>query len=79
MIARLYGKQKEIDEPVIIVTESSFHGRTLATMSATGLSNYWPRVGPSRYMRIRFPSAAAFGAEAGSLPLLSGAASAAWG
>lgn len=35
-IARLYGKQKGIDEPVIIVTESSFHGRTLATLTATG-------------------------------------------
>jgi acetylornithine aminotransferase len=35
-IARLYGKQKGISEPVIIVTESSFHGRTLATLTATG-------------------------------------------
>ena len=35
-IARLYGHQKNIDEPAIIVTESSFHGRTMATLSATG-------------------------------------------
>lgn len=35
-IARLYGHQKEIKNPNIIVTEGSFHGRTLATLSATG-------------------------------------------
>jgi len=35
-IARLYGHQKKISNPVIIVTENSFHGRTLATLSATG-------------------------------------------
>ncbi len=35
-IARLYGHNKGIDEPAIIVTENSFHGRTLATLSATG-------------------------------------------
>ncbi len=35
-LARLYGHQKGIDEPTIIVMERSFHGRTLATLSATG-------------------------------------------
>jgi len=35
-IARLYGHQKEIQDPAIIVMETSFHGRTLATLSATG-------------------------------------------
>lgn len=35
-IVRLYGHQKNIDEPAIIVTERSFHGRTMATLSATG-------------------------------------------
>ena len=35
-IARLYGHKKNIDEPAIIVTERSFHGRTMATLSATG-------------------------------------------
>ena len=35
-IARLYGHKKKINDPVIIVTENSFHGRTLATLSATG-------------------------------------------
>jgi len=35
-LARLYGHQRKIGTPTIIVTEGSFHGRTLATLSATG-------------------------------------------
>ena len=35
-IARLYGHKKGIDMPSILVCEGSFHGRTMATLSATG-------------------------------------------
>ena len=35
-LARLHGHKKGISEPAIIVMENSFHGRTLATLSATG-------------------------------------------
>jgi len=35
-IARLFGHSKDIDCPAIIVMENSFHGRTLATLTATG-------------------------------------------
>ncbi len=35
-IARLYGHQQGIDHPVIITATGSFHGRTMATLSATG-------------------------------------------
>ena len=35
-MARLYGHQKGIDTPQVIVTEGSFHGRTMATLTATG-------------------------------------------
>jgi acetylornithine aminotransferase len=35
-IARLYGHNKGIEQPQIIVMENAFHGRTLATLSATG-------------------------------------------
>ena len=35
-LARLYGHGKGIAEPAIVVMEHSFHGRTLATLSATG-------------------------------------------
>lgn len=35
-LARLYGHRKGIENPAILVMEQSFHGRTLATLSATG-------------------------------------------
>ena len=35
-LARLYGHQKKILNPTIIVADGSFHGRTLATLSASG-------------------------------------------
>ncbi len=35
-LARLYGHQKNIENPAIIVTDGSFHGRTMATLTATG-------------------------------------------
>jgi len=35
-LARLYGHNKGIENPEIIVMKNAFHGRTLATLSATG-------------------------------------------
>ncbi len=35
-LARLYGHQQNIDTPEIIVMQGSFHGRTMATLSASG-------------------------------------------
>ncbi len=35
-LARLYGHKKGLELPVIVVMESAFHGRTLATLTATG-------------------------------------------
>ena len=35
-LARLHGHAKGIENPLIIVAEQSFHGRTMATLSATG-------------------------------------------
>ena len=35
-LARLWGHRKEIKSPAIVVMENSFHGRTLATLTATG-------------------------------------------
>lgn len=35
-LARLYGHNRGIDLPTIIVMERSFHGRTMATLTATG-------------------------------------------
>ena len=35
-LARLYGHNKGIDFPTVIVMEQSFHGRTMATLTASG-------------------------------------------
>ena len=35
-LARLHGHQCDIENPQIIVTDGSFHGRTMATLTATG-------------------------------------------
>ncbi len=35
-LARLHGHARGIDNPVILVMEESFHGRTMATLTATG-------------------------------------------
>lgn len=35
-LARLYGHGKGVDVPTIIVMEKAFHGRTMATLTATG-------------------------------------------
>ena len=35
-LARLYGNKQNIHDPQIVVMEHSFHGRTMATLSATG-------------------------------------------
>lgn len=35
-IARLYGHRRDVAKPTIVVMEGSFHGRTMATLTATG-------------------------------------------
>lgn len=35
-LARLYGHRRGLEQPSILVMDDSFHGRTLATLSATG-------------------------------------------
>jgi acetylornithine/N-succinyldiaminopimelate aminotransferase len=35
-IARLYGHKKGVETPAVVVMDKAFHGRTLATLSATG-------------------------------------------
>ncbi len=42
-LARFYGHKRGIENPVVIVMEKAFHGRTLATLSATG--NYKVQAG----------------------------------
>ena len=35
-LARLHGNRKQVAQPQVLVMENSFHGRTLATLAATG-------------------------------------------
>lgn len=62
-LARLYGHGKGIDQPAIIVMEHAFHGRTLATLSATGnrkvQAGFEPLV--PGFVRVPFDDLAAIG------------------
>lgn len=63
-IARLYGhREKHIDSPAIIVFDSAFHGRTMATLSATGnrkiQAGFEPLVGG--FVRAPFDDVTAIG------------------
>lgn len=66
-IARLYGHNRGIDNPAIVVMERSFHGRTMATLSATGnrkvQAGFEPLV--SGFVRVPFGDAEAVAALAG--------------
>lgn len=45
-IARLHGHSKNIKTPTVIVTDTAFHGRTLATIAATGNQKIKEGFGP---------------------------------
>jgi acetylornithine aminotransferase len=45
-LARLYGHQRGIEQPEIIVLSNSFHGRTLAALAATGNDKIKTGFGP---------------------------------
>jgi len=60
-LARLYGKSRGIETPNIIVMEGSFHGRTLATLSATGSRKVQAGFSPllSGFVRVPYNDIAA--------------------
>jgi acetylornithine/N-succinyldiaminopimelate aminotransferase len=60
-IARYYGHKKNIENPAIVVLEQSFHGRTLATLSATGSRKVQAGFEPlvSGFVRVPFDDLAA--------------------
>jgi acetylornithine/N-succinyldiaminopimelate aminotransferase len=60
-LARLYGHGRGIAEPAIVVMEQSFHGRTLATLSATGNKKVQVGFEPlvSGFVRVPFDDLAA--------------------
>ena len=55
-IARLYGKSKGIENPIILTAKQSFHGRTMATLSATGNSKVQAGFAPlvSEFIHVDF-------------------------
>ncbi|MBX9848648.1 MAG: aspartate aminotransferase family protein [Rhodocyclaceae bacterium] len=69
-LARMYGHQQGIDNPAIIVMEHAFHGRTLATLSATGnrkvQAGFEPLV--AGFVRVPFDDLAAVEAVAQNNP-----------
>ncbi len=55
-IARLYARTKDIQNPIILTANHSFHGRTMATLSATGQSKVQAGFSPlmSEFVHINF-------------------------
>ncbi|HEY9238282.1 MAG TPA: aspartate aminotransferase family protein [Burkholderiaceae bacterium] len=60
-IARKYGHDKGIDRPEIVVYEAAFHGRSIATLSATGNTKVQAGFGPlvEGFVRVPLNDAAA--------------------
>ncbi len=54
-LARKYGHDKGIDSPEIVVYEKAFHGRSIATLSATGNTKVQAGFGPLVEGFIRVP------------------------
>jgi acetylornithine aminotransferase len=54
-IARKYGHDKGIDRPEIVVYEAAFHGRSIATLSATGNPKVQAGFGPLVEGFVRVP------------------------
>jgi acetylornithine aminotransferase len=60
-LARLYGHNRDIEAPAIVVMEKAFHGRTIATLSATGSRKVQAGFEPlvAGFMRVPFDDLAA--------------------
>ena len=69
-IARKFGHDKGVERPEIIVCERAFHGRSLATLSATGNPKIQAGFGPlvEGFVRVPFNDAGAVRAIAQSSP-----------
>ncbi len=69
-IARKYGNDKGVKNPAIIVMANSFHGRTLATLSATGNSKVQIGFEPlvEGFIRVPYNDVAAVKATANEHP-----------
>ena len=71
-IARLYGNRKGVAKPTVVVMEGSFHGRTMATLSATGNSKVQEGFTPlvEGFVRVSFNDVEAIAALAGNTDIV---------
>ena len=55
-IARLFARSKDIEKPVILTANQGFHGRTMATLSATGQSKVQSGFAPlmSEFIHVNY-------------------------
>lgn len=69
-IARLYGHNKGITVPTVVVMSNSFHGRTMATLTATGNTKVQTGFAPlvEGFVRVEYGDADAVAALASSNP-----------
>jgi acetylornithine/N-succinyldiaminopimelate aminotransferase len=69
-IARKYGHDKGVDRPEVIVFEQAFHGRSIATLSATGNPKVQAGFGPlvEGFVRVPLNDMAAMRAAAAAHP-----------
>jgi acetylornithine aminotransferase len=69
-LARKFGHDKGIERPEIVVCERAFHGRSLATLSATGNPKIQAGFGPlvEGFVRVPFNDAASVRAVADARP-----------
>jgi acetylornithine/N-succinyldiaminopimelate aminotransferase len=69
-LARKFGHERGIDKPAIIVTDKSFHGRTLAALSATGNAKIQKGFEPlvEGFIRVPYDDIAAITAAIGQNP-----------
>ncbi|KAA0456376.1 MAG: aspartate aminotransferase family protein [Candidatus Thioglobus sp.] len=67
-ISRLYAHANNIKNPIIITTKQSFHGRTMATISATGNAKVQDGFAPllSEFIHLDFNDVAAIAAHSGN-------------
>ena len=58
-IARLYARSKNIENPIILTASQSFHGRTMATLSATGQAKVQAGFSPlmSEFIHVNYDDA----------------------
>jgi acetylornithine/N-succinyldiaminopimelate aminotransferase len=69
-LARLHGHQRGVESPAIVVMEQAFHGRTIATLSATGSRKVQAGFEPllSGFVRVPYNDLAALDQVAAANP-----------